>query len=54
VDGRELELSPVTAAAAPVVSGEEIRDLGSLVGRLVIESLGGSVELAGDALRVRL
>ncbi|HWJ31410.1 MAG TPA: histidine kinase dimerization/phospho-acceptor domain-containing protein [Gaiellaceae bacterium] len=54
VRGRELELSPVTAAAAPVVTGEEVRDLGSLVGRAVIETLGGSFELAGEALLVRL
>ena len=54
VRGRDLELSPVTAAAAPIVSGEEVRDLGSLVAVVVVEALGGSVELAGDTLRVRL
>ena len=54
VRGRELELAPVTPAAAPVVTGEELRDLGSVVGRAVIEALGGSLELAGDTLRVRL
>ncbi|HEX3805718.1 MAG TPA: histidine kinase dimerization/phospho-acceptor domain-containing protein [Gaiellaceae bacterium] len=54
VAGRELQLAPITAAAAPVVSGETLRDLGSLVARLVIEALGGSVELAGETLRVRL
>ena len=54
VDGRVLGLSPVTAAAAPVVTGEEVRDLGSLVARLVIEELGGSVELDAETLRVRL
>jgi signal transduction histidine kinase len=54
VAGRELVLSPVTAAAGPVVTGEELRDLGSLVGRSVIEALGGSLELAGETLRVRL
>jgi signal transduction histidine kinase len=54
VDGRTLELSPVTAAAAPVVTGEAVRDLGSLVARTVIEALGGSVELDGETLRVRL
>ena len=54
VDGRVLELSPVTDSAAPVVLGEEIRDLGSLVGRTVIETLGGSLELDGDRLRVRI
>ena len=44
----------MTEAAAPVVLGEEIRDLGSLVGRMVIETLGGSLELDGEPLRVRL
>jgi signal transduction histidine kinase len=54
VHGRELELSPITPDAAPVVTGESIRDLGSLIARMVIEALGGSLELAGDTLRVRL
>jgi len=53
VDGTRLELSPVTAAAAPVVTGEEPRDLSSLVARLVIEELGGSLTLDGETLRVR-
>jgi signal transduction histidine kinase len=54
VEGRVLELSPVTSAAAPVVFAEDVRDLGSLVARLAIEHLGGSLELDGDTLRVRL
>ena len=54
VDGPVLELSPVTAAAAPVVTGEDVRDLGALVARLAIEELGGSVALDGETLRVRL
>ena len=54
VDGRVLELAPVQAAAAPVVTGEEIRDFGALVARAVIEALGGSLELDGETLRVRL
>ena len=54
VAGRELSLTPVTPAAAPIVTGEEVRDLGSLVAVAVIQALGGSVELAGDALRIRL
>lgn len=54
VDGRVFDLSPVTADAAPVVTGATPRDLGSLVARLVIEDLGGSLELTGDTLRVRL
>ena len=54
VRGRELELAPITADAAPVVTGESIRDLGSLVARIVIEELGGSITLDGEILRVRL
>ena len=54
VDGAELRLAPVSAQAAPVVTGESQRDLGSLVARMVIEELGGSLELAGETLRVRL
>lgn len=54
VDGRTLSLAPVTPDAAPVVAGDEIRDLGSLVARLVIEELGGSLSLDGETLVVRL
>jgi signal transduction histidine kinase len=54
VNGRELELSPITVEAGPVVMGESFRDLGSLVARIVIEALGGSLELDGETLRVRL
>jgi signal transduction histidine kinase len=54
VDGRSLELSPITAEAAPVVTGETIRDLGSIVGRAVVEAVGGTVSLDGETLRVRL
>jgi hypothetical protein len=54
VRGRELELAPVNADAAPVVLGDELRDLGSVVARRVIEHLGGSVELDGETLRVRV
>ena len=54
VDGNVLDLSPITADAAPVVTAEVLRDLGSCVARMVIEYLGGSLELTGDTLRVRL
>ena len=54
VAGAELRLGPVTATAAPVVLGEELRDLGSAVGRTVVEALGGSVEVADASLVVRL
>jgi signal transduction histidine kinase len=54
VDGRDLALGPVTAAAAPVVTGEAVRDLGAVVARLVIEALGGALALDGETLHVRL
>lgn len=54
VTGRELVLAPLTATAAPVVTGESPRDLGALVARLAIESLGGSLALDGETLRVTL
>lgn len=54
VSGRDLELAPITAAAAPVVTGQSVRDLGSLVARMVIEELGGSLRLDGETLHVRL
>ena len=54
VAGAELRLGPVTEEAAPVVLGEELRDLGSAVGRAVVEALGGSVEVADALLVVRL
>jgi signal transduction histidine kinase len=54
VRGRVLELSPVTADAAPVLMGDELRDLGSIVARYAIEQLGGSFELADGRLRVTL
>ena len=54
VHGRELELAPVNHDAAPAVLGDDPKDFGALVGRRVIEALGGSVELDGETLRVRL
>ncbi len=54
VDGATLTISPVTAASAPVVLGEELRDLGAAVAVRVVRALGGAVEVEGDALTVRL
>src|SRR5215218_188691 len=42
-DGARLALAPVTEAAGPIVTAEDIRDLGSYVARRVIEALGGSL-----------
>ena len=54
VEGRELRVSPVTAAAAPVVLGEELRDLGAAVAARLVERLGGSLAVAGETLTIRL
>ncbi len=54
VDGASLRLAPVTEAAAPVLSGDELRDLGALVAGLVIGAVGGSLTVDADALVVRL
>jgi signal transduction histidine kinase len=54
VDGAELTLAPVTEAAAPVIVGEKLKDLGAAVAVRAIRALGGSVELAGERLLLRL
>jgi signal transduction histidine kinase len=54
VDGPELTLTPVNEQAAPVIVGEQLKDLGAAVAVRSIRALGGSVELASDALVVRL
>jgi signal transduction histidine kinase len=54
VRGDEIELSPVTAASAPVVLGEDLRDLGAAVAVLQLRTQGGSVSLDGETLRIRM
>jgi signal transduction histidine kinase len=52
-DGTELRISPITPASAPVVLGEDLRDLGAAVAVLHLRRLGGSVTLDGETLTVR-
>jgi signal transduction histidine kinase len=54
VRGPELSLTLVTPASAPVLLGEDLRDLGAAVAGRVIQARGGSVALDGEALKVRL
>jgi signal transduction histidine kinase len=54
VQGREVILTPVTEAAAPVIMGEELKDLGAVIARRTIVALGGSVELGDGTLHVTL
>ena len=53
-NGPALQLSPITPASAPVVLGEDVRDLGAAVAGRLIRVLGGSVELDGETLHIRL
>ena len=54
VEGLALRLSPVTAASAPVVLGDDLRDLGAAVAARLMRRLGGSVSVAGETLTIRL
>src|ERR1051326_2485791 len=54
VRGRELDISPISDASAPVVLGQDLRDLGAAVAVRVIEQLGGEVAVADGTLTVRL
>jgi signal transduction histidine kinase len=54
VDGSELTLAPITEAAAPVLLGEDLKDLGAGVAVRAIGALGGSIELAVEELRITL
>jgi hypothetical protein len=52
--GPELTIAPITPASAPVVLGEDLRDLGAAVAVLLVRALGGTISLDGETLRVRL
>jgi signal transduction histidine kinase len=54
VHGAELELSPVSRAAAPVVLGEEVRELSAAAAVALVQALGGSLALEGERVRISL
>lgn len=54
VDGRELRISPVVPAAAPVVLAHELKDLASAVALRLLAATGGSAQLEGELLVVRI
>jgi len=53
-EGNVLKISPVTASSGPVVIGADLRDLGAAVAVRAVQAVGGTVELEGDTLAVRL
>jgi signal transduction histidine kinase len=54
VDGAAVTVAPITPASAPVVLGEDLRDLRAAVAVRVIRALGGEVGVEGETLTVRL
>ena len=54
VEGNALRLSPVSAASAPVVLGDDLRDLGAAVAARLVRRLGGSLAVEGETLAIRL
>ena len=54
LDGLEVRVTPITPSSAPVVLGEDLRDLGAAVAVMHLERLGGSVAVEGETLTVRL
>ena len=54
VEGRDVRVSSITPSSAPVVLGEDLRDLGAAVAVRLVRTLGGAVELESESLLVRL
>jgi signal transduction histidine kinase len=54
VSGANVTVAPITPASAPVVLGEDLRDLRAAVAVRLIRALGGDVRVADDVLHVRL
>jgi signal transduction histidine kinase len=53
-EGVQLSFAPVGPDVAPIILGQELRDLGAAFAGRVIDALHGSLELEGETLRVRL
>jgi signal transduction histidine kinase len=54
IEGAELLLSPLSRAAAPVVLGEEARELAAPAAAVLIRALGGELEARAETLLIRL
>ena len=54
VDAQRVSFEPVTEAAAPIVLGEDPKDLGAAVGVRLVRALGGELALDGERLTVTL
>ena len=54
VDGARVTLEPVVEDAAPIVLGDNPKDLGAAVGVRLVRALGGELALDGEKLVVTL
>lgn len=54
VSGAAVTISPVAAEAAPIVLGEDPKDLGAAIAVQLVRALGGDVAVDGDSLMVSL
>jgi signal transduction histidine kinase len=54
VDGPRIAIEPVGSAVAPIVLGEELKDLRAAVGVRALRALGGAVEPDGERVVVTL
>jgi signal transduction histidine kinase len=54
VAGAQLEIGPISGPAGVVVTGAELRELGAAAAVELIKAQGGSVDLDGERLKVRL
>ena len=53
-EGTVVAVVPVLESVGPIILGDDLKDLGAAAARQLVESTGGSVELAGERLLVRL
>lgn len=54
VDGPTVTVAPVTDAAARVIMGEDLKDLGAAIAVRTVGALGGDVQLADGELIITL
>ena len=54
VRGAAIDVSPITDSSAPVVLGQDLRDLGAAVAVRLVESLGGTVTVDAGTLTIAL
>jgi len=52
-EGASVVISPVLENVVPIILGEELKDLGAAAANRLVESLGGSLAVEDDRLRVR-